>query len=208
MSLLTFCIASNTSQGILTDVGFVLREHSYNIVIEGGAHELFRDLARTETVELFGHVDSGTFANGENLVEEFLKLGMNDGSINWQEARSNLGRESLASADKAIAKGRGADCPDTGGSEIAVKELEDGTRLVCGTLFDDRFTKSFMAVDKDLRNYASIQCIPFRSVRGRTYRFTFTKRDTNNIAILLSPFSDLRDVAIAQLMKRLDEERA
>lgn len=139
------------SQGILTDVGLVFREHSYNVVIEGGAHELFRDLACTETVKLLGHVDSGTFANGENVAKEFLKLGVNDGSINWEESRRNLGRQSFASTDKAVAEGRGADSPDTRGSEIAVKELEGGTRLVCRTLLDDRFRKSLMAVDEDLR---------------------------------------------------------
>jgi hypothetical protein len=92
---------------ILTYVGLVFGEHSHHVVIEGSSHELLRDLAGTETVKLLGHVDSGAFADNKYVAKEFLKLGMNDGSINRQETRSNLGRESLPSAHEAVAEGRG-----------------------------------------------------------------------------------------------------
>lgn len=69
---------------MLTNVRLVFRQHSYHIVVQGGTHELFRDLAGTKTVKLFGHVDGWTFAKGENLADEFLKFGVNNGSIDWQ----------------------------------------------------------------------------------------------------------------------------
>lgn len=45
-----------------------------------------------------------------------------------------------------------ADSPDTRGRIIAVKELKGGTRLICGTLLDDRLRESLVAVDEDLRS--------------------------------------------------------
>lgn len=49
-----------------------------------------------------------------------------------------------------------ADSPDTRGREIVVIELEHGTRLVGGTLLNDRPRESLVTVDEDLRNAASI----------------------------------------------------
>lgn len=54
-------------------------------------HELLRDLASTETVELLGHVNRGTFADDEDLAKEFVELGVDDGRIDRQETRGNLG---------------------------------------------------------------------------------------------------------------------
>lgn len=69
--------------------------------------------------------------------------------------------------------------------------------MICRTLFDDRFPKSFVTIDEDLESHTSVYRIHCKSVREQTYRFTLTKRDTNNVAIFLCPFGDLRDVTIA-----------
>ena len=70
-------------------------------------HELLRNLASAKTMKLFGHVDCGALANLEYVAKELLELGVNDGCVNRQFARSNLGRKRLASTDEALAEGRG-----------------------------------------------------------------------------------------------------
>lgn len=70
-------------------------------------HKLLGDLASAKTVKLLGHVDCGTLANIEYVAEEPLKLGVNDGSVDRQDTRGDLGRKRLASADEAVAVGRG-----------------------------------------------------------------------------------------------------
>lgn len=92
---------------ILTDVGLILCNSCHQIVIEGLAHELLRDLPGAEMVELLRQVDGGALANLEDIPDKPLELGVNDGSVDGQQTRSNLGRERLASADEAIAEGRG-----------------------------------------------------------------------------------------------------
>lgn len=77
---------------MLTDVGLVLGEHSHHVVVESYTHELLGDLAGTETVKLLGHVHRGTLADFEDVAKELLELGVDDGGINRQETRSNLGR--------------------------------------------------------------------------------------------------------------------
>ena len=56
-----------------------------------------------------GHVDCGTLADIEYVAEELLELGVDDGSVNGQDTGSNLGRKRLASANKAVAVGRGCE---------------------------------------------------------------------------------------------------
>ena len=90
----------------LTDVCLVLGDHSHYLVTKGLTHELLRDLTTAKTVKPIGHVDCGTLADIEYVVEELLQLGVDDGSVNRQNTGSNLGRKRLASAGKAVTIGR------------------------------------------------------------------------------------------------------
>lgn len=92
---------------VLTDICLVLGEHSHYLVTKGLTHELLRDLASAKTVKRVGHVDCGTLADNEYVAEKFLELRVNDGSVNGQDTGSNLGRKRPASANKAVAVGRG-----------------------------------------------------------------------------------------------------
>lgn len=92
---------------LLTDIGLVLSNHSHCFIIKGLTHELLGNLTSAKTMKLLGHVDCRTLANIEYVANELLELGMNDGSIDRQFARSNLGRKRLASADKTLTEGRG-----------------------------------------------------------------------------------------------------
>ena len=96
---------------VLTDIGFILSQHSHRIVIQVLTHELLGDLPGAKTVQIVGHVDRGTLANLEYFAQELLKLGVDDGSINGQYTRGNLGSKCLASANKAVAEGRGCEEP-------------------------------------------------------------------------------------------------
>lgn len=83
-----------------------------------------------------------------------------------------------------------------------MEELEGGTRLVRWTLLDDRLCKSLVTVDEDLQSYTSVLSFFVRRgqcINENSYRFTFTKRHPNYIAVLLGPLCDLWHVAIAQL---------
>lgn len=107
MSLKRTAGHQNRINRVLTDIGLVLGEHSHCVIIKGLTHELLGDLASAKTVKPLGHVDCGTLANIEYVAEELLELGVNDGSVDGQDTRGNLGRKRLASADEAVAEGRG-----------------------------------------------------------------------------------------------------
>ena len=85
----------------------VLGEHSHYLVTKRLTHELLRDLATAKTMKSIGHVDCGTLADFEYVAEELLELRVNDGGVNGQDAGSNLGRNCLSSANKAVAIRRG-----------------------------------------------------------------------------------------------------
>lgn len=102
-------------------MGLVLSQHSHCLVIKGLTHELLGDLASAKTVKPIGHVDCGTLANIEYVPEELLELWVNDGSVDGQGTRGNLGRKRLASAGEAVAEGRG--CGDSRVS-LQVKPIE------------------------------------------------------------------------------------
>lgn len=97
----------NQINEVLTDIGLILGEHSHHVIIKGLTHELLRDLASAKTVKPIGHVDCGALANIEHIADELLEFGVNDGSVDRQDTRGNLGRKCLASADEAVAVGRG-----------------------------------------------------------------------------------------------------
>lgn len=80
-----------------------------------------------------------------------------------------------------------------------MEELESGTRLVRRALLDDCLSKGFVAVDEDLRSTLSTALSLLQIVHKTTYRFTFTKGDTDDISVLLSPLRDLLNVAVFQL---------
>lgn len=107
MSLKRAAGHQNRINGVLTDIGLVLDEQCYCVVIKGMTHEQLGDLARGKMVKLLGHVDCGTLAYSEYVAEEPLELGMNGGSVYGQDTRGDLGRKRLASADEAVAVGRG-----------------------------------------------------------------------------------------------------
>ena len=90
---------------MLTDISLVLGDHSHCVVIKGLTHELLGDLATAKAVKPVGHVDCGTLAQIEYVAEELLELGVNDRNVDGQDARDNLGRKRLASADEAVAEG-------------------------------------------------------------------------------------------------------
>lgn len=100
--------ARNTNQKIrpLTNTGLGLNDQSHGIFIQNLAHELLRDLAGAKAVEPVSHVNRGAMADLEYLAEELFQPQVNDGSIDGQNSRGNLGGYGLASADKAVAEGR------------------------------------------------------------------------------------------------------
>ena len=70
--------------------------------------------------------------------------------------------EPTGQAHKDLA-GLTANSPDTRGRIIAVIELEDGTRLISGTLLDDRLCEGLVAIDENLRS-AALTLISFYHV--------------------------------------------
>lgn len=94
-------------QGTLTDVGLVLSNHSNRFIIEGLTHELLGNLTSAKPMKLLGHVDCRALAYIEDVTYELLELGVDDRGIDRQLARSNLGRQCLASTDKTVTVRRG-----------------------------------------------------------------------------------------------------
>ena len=58
-------------------------------------------------VKFLGYIDCGTLADIEYVAEKLLQLGVNHGSVYWQDTRGNLGGKRLASANEAVTEGRG-----------------------------------------------------------------------------------------------------
>ena len=105
MSLKRAAGHQNRINKVLTDIGLVLGKYSHCVIIKGFTHQLLRDLASAKMVKLIGHVDCGTLANIEYVTEKLLELRVNNGSVEGQDTRGNLGRKRLASADEAVAEG-------------------------------------------------------------------------------------------------------
>ena len=80
-----------------------------------------------------------------------------------------------------------------------MEELECGTRLIRRALLDDCLGEGLVAVDEDLRSTVSTALSSLQIFHKATYGFTFTKGDTDDISVLLSPLRDLLNVAIFQL---------
>ena len=96
-----------------------------------------------------------------------------------------------------------ANGPNPRGRIIAVKELKRRTRLIRGTLLDDRLRKSLVAIDENLQKHCVNSDLSLMSLLGRTYRLPFTKGDTNHITIFLGPLGDHLDVALFHLEKSI-----
>ena len=58
-------------------------------------------------VMFFGYIDCGTLADIEYVAEKLLELGVNHGSVGWQDTWGDLGGKRLASANEAVTEGRG-----------------------------------------------------------------------------------------------------
>ena len=67
--------------GGLTDIGLVLYDCSYCVVIQGGTHELLGDLTSGKLMKSVGHVYCGTFSDVEQVAKEAFELRINNQSI-------------------------------------------------------------------------------------------------------------------------------
>lgn len=67
-----------THSTLAEDVRFVFSQHGDSVVVERKPHQLFGDLASSETMKDVSHVDRMAFADAENFSQQLFELGMNN----------------------------------------------------------------------------------------------------------------------------------